>query len=187
MKKTQIILFGLVVLAETLILAGMIAKREHLLATGKTVLLECVPRDPRSLLSGDYVIINYKISRFSGKELARVNVFGEKYKKHDWVYAALEKKPESKFHQVVAISRDKSKVQGPGRVLLRGRAMNSVRPGKYAYLRLRYGVEQYFVPQYEGKRLERKMREVSVELRAAPSGESAIRRLFIAGEEVKFY
>src|SRR5215510_13928234 len=37
-------------------------KQEYALSHGRTILLETEPVDPRDLLSGDYVILNYKIS-----------------------------------------------------------------------------------------------------------------------------
>lgn len=37
-------------------------QKEHVLATGRTVLLELVPRDPRSLMQGDYMVLNYRLA-----------------------------------------------------------------------------------------------------------------------------
>ena len=42
---------------------ALIVQKESLLATGKPVLLELAPRDPRSLMQGDYMVLNYAISR----------------------------------------------------------------------------------------------------------------------------
>ncbi len=41
---------------------GVVSK-EKLLSDGKLVLLELAPKDPRSLLQGDYMQLNYKIAR----------------------------------------------------------------------------------------------------------------------------
>jgi uncharacterized membrane-anchored protein len=43
-------------------LLGTAAVQEHALATGKIILLETARVDPRDLLRGDYLILNYKIS-----------------------------------------------------------------------------------------------------------------------------
>ena len=43
-------------------LLGTAAVQEHALATGKVILLETARVDPRDLLQGDYLILNYKIS-----------------------------------------------------------------------------------------------------------------------------
>jgi uncharacterized membrane-anchored protein len=45
---------------------ALIVQKEALLATGKPVLLELGPRDPRSLMQGDYMVLEYAISRERG-------------------------------------------------------------------------------------------------------------------------
>jgi uncharacterized membrane-anchored protein len=42
---------------------ALIVQKEALLATGKPVLLELAPRDPRSLVQGDYMVLDYAVSR----------------------------------------------------------------------------------------------------------------------------
>lgn len=37
-------------------------QKEQVLAEGRTVLLELAPRDPRSLMQGDYMALNYRIA-----------------------------------------------------------------------------------------------------------------------------
>lgn len=56
-----------------LILAGLMAslgltawevrKKEHVIASGETVLLELAPVDPRSLIQGDYMRLDYAVAR----------------------------------------------------------------------------------------------------------------------------
>jgi len=57
---------------------GMIADKELTLADGDTVLLELAPRDPRSLLQGDYMTLRYalaeEVSRALGKGSAEGRV-----------------------------------------------------------------------------------------------------------------
>jgi uncharacterized membrane-anchored protein len=43
--------------------AGLVVQKEYVLAKGQTVLLELAPRDPRSLMQGDYMVLDYAISR----------------------------------------------------------------------------------------------------------------------------
>jgi uncharacterized membrane-anchored protein len=51
-------------LAAVLVVAnGAIVGSERILAEGRTVLLELAPRDPRSLLQGDYVALQYRLSQ----------------------------------------------------------------------------------------------------------------------------
>ena len=55
-----------VVVAATLVILGIvnwtIASREAMLATGRVVLLELAPVDPRSLMQGDYMALNYRMA-----------------------------------------------------------------------------------------------------------------------------
>ncbi len=65
MKK--IILWGLALL----ILAAinvLIMEKEATLADGRTVFLRLAPRDPRSLMQGDYMVLRYAIAREVPKE-----------------------------------------------------------------------------------------------------------------------
>lgn len=41
--------------------AWSVYEKEELIRTGETVFLELAPRDPRSLMQGDYMVLNYKI------------------------------------------------------------------------------------------------------------------------------
>jgi uncharacterized membrane-anchored protein len=41
----------------------LIAEKEHLLATGRVVLLPLAPVDPRSLMQGDYMVLRYAVAR----------------------------------------------------------------------------------------------------------------------------
>ncbi|WP_241759123.1 GDYXXLXY domain-containing protein [Pyxidicoccus parkwayensis] len=49
--------------------AGLVVQKEYVLARGQTVLLELAPRDPRSLMQGDYMVLDYAVSRESQGKL----------------------------------------------------------------------------------------------------------------------
>ena len=55
--------FLVIVVGQVFLLAGLIGDREYTLRTGTEVVLETVPIDPRSLLQGDYAILDYQVSR----------------------------------------------------------------------------------------------------------------------------
>ncbi|MCP4135288.1 MAG: GDYXXLXY domain-containing protein [bacterium] len=173
--------FIAVVIAQALVLCFMIGKRVFILKTGTKVLLQCEPVDPRSLFSGDYVILNYKISSLSG------DLFIDKadsLKKNDTVFVALGKDKEGKFWEAKAASSDRdalNKKDYP--VVIRGTVKDPIFLG----INIRYGVESYFVPQYEGLEIERELSQASVEISIAGSGESGISRLFLDDREVNFY
>ena len=54
--------FLAIVVAQVFLLLGLIADREFTLQTGTEVVLETAPIDPRSLLQGDFAILDYAIS-----------------------------------------------------------------------------------------------------------------------------
>ena len=60
-NKKVFILLG-AVLFQLVIIAGMIGKSLYPLVTGTEVRLKTEPRDPRDLLRGDYVVLNYQFS-----------------------------------------------------------------------------------------------------------------------------
>lgn len=62
MKKYKwiLILINLVILI--VLFNNSIIKKEELLSNGETILLELAPVDPRSLMQGDYMRLNYEIS-----------------------------------------------------------------------------------------------------------------------------
>lgn len=57
------IAFWGIVAAQIVFLISFITVREVALSTGKEVVLQTVPIDPRSLLQGDYAILDYEIAR----------------------------------------------------------------------------------------------------------------------------
>lgn len=171
--------FVFVVIGQLLVLGGMIAQREYLLNTGTVVRLQCQPIDPRSLLSGDYVRLGYTISTFSDEEFARLNRDSQGFEEHDIIYVALEKNSASGFWEAAAISHELKEFKSAYPVVLRGEM-------RWPY-NIRYGVEQYFVPQSEGLAIEREIKNASVEVVISSSGTSAIKRLFIGAQEVRFY
>lgn len=61
MIRNALILLGLT--ASLGLVGWEVAGKEHLLATGDTLLLELAPRDPRSIMQGDYMTLQYAIAR----------------------------------------------------------------------------------------------------------------------------
>jgi uncharacterized membrane-anchored protein len=59
MRKTLVVLAGIAVLA---VVNWSIHAREQLLVSGRVVLLELAPVDPRSLMQGDYMALRFKVA-----------------------------------------------------------------------------------------------------------------------------
>ena len=63
MKTLTKALISLNLLALLLYLGWYVNQKETILSEGQLVLLELAPVDPRSLMQGDYMVLNYAISR----------------------------------------------------------------------------------------------------------------------------
>ena len=59
--RRHLILVGLVITLGGL--GWSVAQKEAVLADGETVLLQLAPVDPRSLMQGDYMVLNYQLER----------------------------------------------------------------------------------------------------------------------------
>ena len=128
----------------------LILQKESLLATGKPVLLELAPVDPRSLMQGDYMVLNYAISR--------ARRWGQGSPRDGHLVLRLD---EQGVGQYVRIHEPGTPL-APGEFLLRYR----VRDG-----RVRLGAEAFFFQEghaqrYAGARYG--------ELRVAPNGTSVL-------------
>jgi uncharacterized membrane-anchored protein len=69
MKTLLHIIISVLVLA---VCNGLIWQKEKVLRDGKVMLLRLAPRDPRSLMQGDYMVLNYEAAdRLQGLTTAR--------------------------------------------------------------------------------------------------------------------
>lgn len=177
MSKKAIIF---IIAAGWLLLAlAIIIPKERILSTGNMILLETEPVDPRDMLRGDYVILNYKISNI---DLSRVTSELNSYFPGQHVNINLE--PVGKLWQPKAIW---TKSVPSGGVNIKGKIKSSQGP----YLRLEYGIESYFVPEGKGSRIEDYLRrnskgKVTVEVAVDNSGRAMINRVLIDDVPVKF-
>jgi uncharacterized membrane-anchored protein len=181
MNKTKIILFWVIVAAQLSVLAFMITKQERLLAQGTKVILKCRPVDPRSLFSGDYVILTYEISRINAEKLPVKNI--ESFTDRQTVFVALEKDAMNPYYNAVEISSDLKKLAKRYPIVIRG----TVDSAWDKEINITYGVEQYFVPQNKGRDIERNMSDVTVQVSVDKEGSSAISKLYVNNIEVVFY
>lgn len=168
------LLFYGVILLQVLFLLGMAGSYYAIDKAGEEIRLKTIPVDPRDILYGDYVILQYEISNVP-KELW----LSEKLPEYrDRVYVLLEN--DGMYHKVVAASIEKPEV-GEGEVLLSGRYMYEVDASTLA---IEYGIEQYYIPENTGKDLENSSGNLEVFVKIAPWGQFKIDRLeVIKGNE----
>jgi len=178
--KRGLILLALVVAAQTLLLAGMVAKRQWTLETGTPVLLKTEPVDPRSLFRGDYVNLNYEIDTLDPAALEG----DDEFNRHDDIFVVLRRGTE--FWEPVSIHHARPQSVPEGTVAIRGEVRYSgswIGAADRAGLSVGYGIENYFVPEGKGRELEaeRNAGKVSILVAVDKFGGSAIKAILVDG------
>ena len=178
-----IVLFGAAALIQVALLGAMVVDRASILRNGTEVKLLTRPIDPRDLLRGDYVVLGYDISQLPAGPLQNQPVGSRT------VFVKLAPNSEG-LYGAVSVHAEAVPVTSP-EVLIRGRVAYgaSCGPDSRAFcdkLQIRYNLEQYFVPEGEGKKLEeaRNQRKLTVVAAVLPSGRAAIKRLLLDGQPV---
>jgi uncharacterized membrane-anchored protein len=180
----------IVVLLQTGALIAMVGMKQHTLNTGTPVLLETEPIDPRSLFSGDYVIFNYKISAL---DLNRVSNDKREFKSKETVYVTL--KPGKPYWEPIGVAHEILPAVS-GNVVIKGTvdwvsdnfwnpATRKEEKGKF--LRAHYGIENYFVPEGEGREIERRVvdgvnQKIDVRVAVDAKGNAGIKAILVNGE-----
>src|SRR4051812_48836100 len=176
-----------------LLLCGLIlatvVQRAGILRNGQEARLEVVPVDPRDLFRGDYVVLTYRIGTVDmPKDLTTPFTRGQQ------VFVTLRPDASNKS-RAVAISAERPVVSGTDIVIsgvvsypsicqLSEAGPRDCKLGTRA-IGVRYGLESYFVPQGEGKKIELTAKgRLEVVAAVAPSGQAAIKRLLIDGSPV---
>jgi len=171
------------------LILAMVYQRAGILREGQEVRLEVVPVDPRDLFRGDYVVLSYRIGSVDlPKDTTSSFTRGQK------VFVTLRPDASNKA-KAVAVSADQPAVSGtdiviagtvysPSTCALNETGVRDCKLGTRA-VDVRYGLESYFVPQGEGKKIETTEKaRLEIVAAVAPSGQSAIKRLLIDGKPV---
>lgn len=148
---------------QVLCLFGMIGYKYAQLAGGRKVFLEVpVPRDPRSLFSGDYVIIRYAINYI---DLSKIESDVEGLKYGDTAYVTLS--PKGDIWVPVAVSRKKPE---DAELFIKGKVTNM----DDGHISMEYGIEQYYVPEDRGMEFEDRLRKTrKAKVSISPFGNAA--------------
>ena len=174
-----------------LVLCGLIlatvVQRAAILKSGQEARLELTPVDPRDLFRGDYVVLDYRIGT--------VNIPADvptSFTRGQQVFVTLRPDASNKS-KAVAISAERPAVSGTDIVIsgvvssastcmLNETGAIDCKLGRRA-VGVRYGLESYFVPEGEGKKIELTPKALlEVVAAIAPSGQAAIKRLLIDGK-----
>ena len=125
MRKSFVILAAIL---QLIVLAYMAGEREYILRNGKVIHLRTAPIDPRDMFRGDYVRLNYEISRIPFSRIKGVDHISE-LKKGDKIYVSLKEGPNGLYELVDAgLEKPADGVYLAGR-LLTGPCGPATRPG----------------------------------------------------------
>jgi len=162
----------LVLALQTAWLLATVATQEYALAHGKTILLETRRVDPRDLLRGDYLILNYKISdvptNLFSPPVAKDLPYGTK------IFVALAPGTNS-FYEVVIASTNEF-APSANEVLLGGKSDG--RWWSTNSIHVAYGIENYYVAEGAGNPTGK----LTVQAVVPGSGHPKIKEVFVDGK-----
>lgn len=158
------------VLVWTSVIGGLWAHEEYIATHGREIVLPTLPVDPRDLFRGDYVVLRYEISHH------KVPIFRKLLESGQAVYVSLKINGQ---HWTI----DEITLMKPTRGLFLQGKISDVQKDKYQVTYgIQYGIESYFVPEGEGKKLEalREKKKLSAVINVTPEGQAKIKRLVAA-------
>jgi uncharacterized membrane-anchored protein len=168
---------AIVALVQSGVLAAMVIDRVRLLSSGREITLPIIPVDPRDLFRGEFVRLGYDIGRVPAGLLE-----GPAPRRNSAFYVVIERNAEGTWTPV-KVTRAMTQETSPDRVVLKGRPTSSwvSWDAPRNVHQVRYGIESYFVPEGQGKRLEDLAREKRMAALVAVdrNGNSAIKGLII--------
>ncbi|MGZ0038875.1 GDYXXLXY domain-containing protein [Paenibacillus ottowii] len=152
------LLIAIVIVLQLGIIGYQTARSETLLATGASVKLKLAPIDPRSLLQGDYVALNYDISTPPSKNPLQ----------EDWNRGKVK----------VVLTPDRQGVYIADRLYQDGEKLaphELVLNGQWNGSRILYGIENYFIPEGTGRTVEQNAHYAYI--RVSRNGDALLERL----------
>ncbi len=152
------------------LLAALICTKYYTLHFGAPVLLKASPLDPWDIFRGEYVRLEYEISKVRGTVDSDLDPFAVENDKTT-AYVTLE--PEGGYWKATGIYKNRPETK-EGRVIIRASSVYYNRH-QNEYL-LTYGIESYYVEEGEGKKLER-LERLDVLARVDRFGNAAIEKV----------
>lgn len=179
-RRTWIAAVALALL-QTAILLFVIISHATILRTGAEVLLKTAPVDPRDLLRGDYVILNYDISHVSVTTLvgARPATDGERT-----LSVRLQK--QANGYWGIAESSFEPLPAETDTVVLKTQPFDYRPSADVTTIGVDYGIENFYIPEGEGHHLEQAPADgaLAVAVRVSASGTAQIKTLLLDGKPV---
>jgi len=169
-------LFIVVLALQSVWLLGTVFVQERALRQGTVILLETRPVEPRDLLRGDYVILNYKIGTIATNLFTPALPDRLAHGLTVWIALA----PRGAFHEVVRASLERFE-PGAGEVLVQAKSRRWRSSGSRdasREVRVKYGLERYCVGESTGE----PQGKITVQAVVPASGRALIKQVFLDGK-----
>ena len=154
--------------------------KETNIRSGKTIVVKTIPIDPQSFFRGDYINLSYEFSQIDLNEVEHDKAYFDRGQR---IFVRLSKASGS--WEVVQVSSKPLKNIGLDQIMVVGSINNWPSHNNFSVI---YGIESYFVPEGEGKYIEKKIadKRATVELSIDKKGSASVRKIFIDDKEVNF-
>ena len=165
MTRGLTVIFFSIVAVQMIGLVTFAAVKQFVVATGTEVVLQGVPVDPRSLMQGDYAILDYEIAGIPEDVKTEFAV-------GDDVIVVL-----AKTDDVWVASRYLGDDRGPkgnGDVFIRGQLQSNGR--------IDFGIGTYFVPEGTGWQIER-AQDLKIRVSVSDDGDATVTGVIVDGED----
>jgi uncharacterized membrane-anchored protein len=176
MKNKKIMFLFITILLQITVLIGEYLGSVYPHWTGKEIVLEIRPVDPRSLFRGQYVRLDYTIGQLSGDILKGLNKDIKKLRINEIVYVSLKEQEGVWKADEISLFKPNNKLFICGRVNRNWRSNT---------LNLKYGIEAYFTSPKRALDLENSVRNNARNKKAfasvmvAPNGKVALKDVII--------
>ena len=165
MSRGLTIIFFSIVAVQMIGLVTFAAVKQFVVATGTEVILQGAPVDPRSLMQGDYAILDYEIAGIPEDVKTEFAV-------GDDVIVALTKKGE--VWEAIRYLDDDRVPKGNGEVFVRGQLQSNGR--------IDFGIGTYFVPVGTGWQIER-AQDLKIRVSVSDDGDATVTGVIVDGED----
>ncbi len=174
-------------LGQSAVIGWLTLDRAALLRSGREIVLTPEPVDPRDLLRGDYVVLDYPIARPPTPTDPAAPADGPRRAVADGRARWALIRPSGDGWRTAALAERRPRTPDPeGGLWLRAVADGFAADRVYEIRRLRFGIERYYLPEGAGRAVEDLLGtgRVQVVVAVGDDGRAAVKALRIDGATV---